>query len=323
MPALSLFLLFTLPFTAHASLGEVFAELIGRPERGGLKTAYELKQYETATEGGPKLGLRQHSLQINTPLSSLSDRKWKLMLGGGLEEIRTSARFPNGRPLPNQIWDAKAGVSYMRLTDEDRTVGGYFQLGSNSDRPFGAFRDTSIEATAFYKIPKENQAAWIFFLSFANDRGFLNYVPLPGAAYFFLPHPKLRMAVGVPFLMMFWSPIDKGVLSFTYFPINRAQAKFSYFFFGPAHAFIGAKYHSRNSFPSDRSARKERLYYEEAVAEAGFSMPLERYLMVEGTAGYSFDRKYYLGEDQRDKKNGQVSRPGDSPFASVRLVATF
>jgi hypothetical protein len=316
-------ILLCLPLAAQANVGDVFAELMGRPDKGGLKAAFEIKQYETEAVSGDKLALRQQNVQISAPLNSLSDRKWKLMLNGGLEEMRTNARFPNNRPLPNQIWDAGAGLSYTRLTDADRTIGGYFMVGSHGDRPFGAFRDTSIETTAFYKIPKENEAAWVFFLSFANDRGFLNYVPLPGAAYFFRPHEKLRMAVGVPFLMMFWSPFEKAVASLTYFPVNRAQAKFSYFFFGPAHAFVGARYHSQNSFPSDRSARRERLYYEEAVMDAGFSMPLERYLLVDASVGYAFDRKYFLGEDQRDIKNGQVVRPGKSPFASVRLIATF
>lgn len=312
------------PLLAQANIGDVFAELMGRPERGGVKASYEVKQFESAPIGNHKLSLRNQRAQVNVPLNSLSDRKWKLMLNGGLEEIHTNARFPGGRPLPNQVWDAGAGVSYMRQTEEDRTIGGFFQVGSHGDRPFGAFRDTSIEATAFYKVPQENEAAWIFFLSFANDRGFLNYIPLPGAAYFFRPHEKLRMAIGVPFVMAFWSPFEKAVASFTYFPVNRGQVKFSYFLFGPAHFYLGARYQSENSFPSDRSARKERFFYEEAVADMGFSMPLERYLLADISAGYSFDRKYFLGEGQRDwKENGLIVRAKKAPFATLRLTATF
>jgi hypothetical protein len=324
MLALKAILLLFSSLTTHADMGEVFAELMGRPDRGGVKASYEVRQFETSQIGGHMLGLRHHTAQLNMPLNSLSDRKWKLMLNGGLEEIRTNARFPSGRPLPNQVWNAGAGISYMRLTEEDRTVGGYFQVGSHGDRPFGAFRDTSIEATAFYKIPQENEAAWIFFLSFANDRGFLNYVPLPGAAYFFRPHDKLRLALGVPFVMAFWSPFEKAVASLTYFPVNRGQVKFSYFLFGPAHFYLGARYQSENSFPSDRSARKERFFYEEAVADIGFSMPLERYLLADVSAGYSFDRKYFLGEGQTDwKENGLIVRAKKAPFATLRLTATF
>lgn len=318
-------LLSLIPVLAQANLNEVFADLLGRPpERGGWKASYEIRQYGAKPADGEKVSLRQHSVQAGFPLSSLIDRRWKLYLNGETDEIGSRARFPNGRPMPNQVWNLGSGVSYSRLTDSDRTVGGHLMLGSNSDRPFGALRDSTFESTLFYKIPEENEAAWVFFLNLSNNRGFLDYIPLPGAAYFFKPHPRLRMALGVPFILAFWSPFDGGVWSFTYYPVYSAQTKFSYFIFGPAHVFVQAKYHSKNYRLWDRADKKERFFYDEAVASGGFSMPLERNWMVEGSAGLSFERKFFLGEDSTDwKSGGQVIRPARAPFAALKLIATF
>lgn len=318
-------LYFFLPLAAHANVNEIFAELLGRPDRAGLKASYEMRQYESTPmkAGGGKLGLRQHSAEASIPLSRLSDKKWKLLFSGDVDEIRTNARFPNGRPLPNTVANVGAGLSHIRMLEGDRIVGGSFLLGSSGDQPFAAARDFSFQANLVYKLPAENEAAWIFLLSFANNRGLFNYAPLPGFAYFFRASEKLRIAVGLPFFTLLWSPLEKTVFSLSYFPLYNTQAKLSYFLFGPAHVFAQLKYQSKNFFLSDRRNDKERMFAEEAVANVGFAMPLERNILVDASAGYSFDRKFFLGEKITEKKLGQVVRPKNAPYASVRLVTIF
>jgi hypothetical protein len=56
-------------------------------------------------------------------------------------------------------------------------------LGSSSDVPFGSFGEVSGAVSAYYMKPSGDRAAWIFMLNYANDRLFLNNVPLPGVAY--------------------------------------------------------------------------------------------------------------------------------------------
>jgi hypothetical protein len=314
-------LLFSL--AAHAEGGDFFAELLGRESRPALTASYEITQHEATAIGGSPLSLREHSFSAGIPLNSLSDKRWRLQVNGSQEEIGSKARFPNGRPLPNSLWNIGIGASYLKLTEEDRTVGGYLMVGTNSDHIFRNGRDLFFRGTFAYKIPKENESAWIFFLSFANDRSFLNYLPLPGALYFFRPHPKLRLGLGLPFLLLFWSPWEKTVLNLTYFPLYNAEAKLSYFFFGPAHAYFLVKYDSKNFFLSDRSDRKERLFAEETEAKIGVATPLERNVLVNASLGYGFGRKFFLGRSQSKRAEGQILRPANGAFASLRLATTF
>lgn len=313
------------PLGAHASLQDFFAELFGRPDRPVLRASYEIRQFETreVKQTNDKLSLRQHSFNGSVPLNRLSDKRWRLLTEAKLDEVGSSARFPDGRGVPDKLWNLNAGFSHLRQLSEDRTIGGTFEAGSASDQPFGAFRDTIFQANAIYKVPAEGDATWIFILNWSNNRSFANYLPLPGAAYFFRPTESVRLALGLPFFMAFWSPFDKAVVNLTYFPLNSGTFRFSYFVFGPAQAYAQVKYQTKNYYLAERTKKRERLFYEEAVAEAGFSMPLERNLSVDANAGLSFDRKYFFGEETTDKRNGLLIRPDKAPFASVRLIATF
>lgn len=313
------------PLAAHASMNDVFAELFGRPDRPSLKASYELRQLETEAvkQSDDKVELRQHAIDASIPLNNLSDKRWKLLLENRLDEVESNARFPDGRRLPRKLWDLKAGLSHLRQLEEERTVAGSFEIGSTSDQPFSAFRDTTFQGSAVYKVPTEAEAGWLFAVQWSNTRNFANYIPIPGIAYYFRPADSLRLALGVPFFVVFWSPFDKAVVNMSYFPLNVGQVRFSYFVFGPAQAYAQVKYQTKNYFLEGRQKKEERLFYEEAVAQVGFSMPLERNLLVDASAGLSFDRKYFFGEGTRDKKDGQLIRPDKGPFASLRLIATF
>lgn len=308
-------------------MGELFGELFGRPEKKPVtKFSYQARQYESSglKNTGHKLTLRQHEVEAAIPLERDYNHSWKLFLNGTLDELKSQGRFPNGRPMPNALWDPSVGLNYKHEYEASgHTLGANFNVGSPSDRPFGALRDLSFQLNMTYKVPKENESAWIFFLSFANNRGFLNYVPLPGFAYFFRAHERLRMLVGLPFVSLFWTPFEKTVVSFTYFPLRNAQARVSYFLFGPAHVYLQAKHQSKNYFLSDRTAPRERLFYEEGVVSAGVTAPLERYALADLNFGYSFDRQYFLGEKSSARKGDQRLSAGSAPFASAKLVLTF
>jgi hypothetical protein len=319
-------LLCLLPSLAFANANEIFAEMMGRPSRPGMKASYELRQTETQPlkASDHSFRTRRHQFEASVPLSNTVDRRWKLHLGAEADEIRTNERFPAGRDVPTSLYDLNAGISYLRIRDNNHTVAGTFTVGSASNRPFGAFRDTSLQANLMYKVPMEGENAWIFLLNFSNNRGFAEYLPLPGAAYYFKATDSLRLALGVPFFLVFWSPFDKGIFSLSYFPLYRGQARFSYFFFGPAQAYVQAKYESRSHFLFGRKDIRERIFQEEANVTAGVSMPLERHLLVDLAAGYAFERKVYVGRKGRfQEASGQVLRPEKGPFASLKLVASF
>jgi hypothetical protein len=322
----SIWLLLLISWPSFAAEGDLFGELFARPGRKtGPRLSYDLRQYETQNQKNDshKQGLRRHEAEFSLPLSRLTDRRWKLSVDGGLEESRTNARFPNGRLMPSKLWHSTNSLSYFRMLDGDKALGGSFTVGSNSDAPYSQFRDFVFQANAIYRSPSDLDSGWIYFLNFSNNRNFLNYIPVPGFAYYFKASSSLRMTLGIPFLMAVWTPFEKAALSFTYFPVHHAQLKFSYFIFGPVHAFLQAKHESKNYLLDNRPATKERLLREEGTFLAGISTPLEDYLVMEASAGYSVDRKYFLGEDFSDKDQGQILRFKSAPFAQLKLNAVF
>lgn len=311
---------------ARANINEIFAELLGCPDRGRVKASYQVKQSQTrGIKHSPHtFGLRQHQLEATIPLNGLSDRKWKLHLNVEADEIRTGARFPNGRSLPRTLWDAGLGLSHSRILESGRTLAASLLVGSNSDQPFSAARDVVFQGNLVLKSPAAGESAWLYFLNISNNRSFANYLPLPGFAYYFQASDSLRMAVGLPFVMAFWSPFEKAVVNFSYFPLYNGQLRFSYFLFGPAQLYAQARYQSRHHLLSDRSDSRERLFNEEILGQLGFSMPLERNAMVDVSGGYTFDRKVYLSRKGRfQSASGQVLRPEKGLTGSIRLIATF
>lgn len=314
------------PSSAHANVNELFTELFGRPREPRVRAGYEFRQWETRPMKmrGGRLSLRQHLADVSLPLSSAENERWRLDLTGRLDEVGTEARFVNGRGIPAALWDSAAGVSYSRQLEEGRALAFSFQLGTNGDEPFRHLRDVVAQGNLIYKRPAPGpEASWIFALNFSTNRNFANYIPIPGFAYFFRPTETLRLALGVPFFTALWNPVPKAILNISYFPLNNAQARFSYFLFGPAQAYAQVRYQTKNFLTADRSDARERLFYEEAVAQAGITSPVSRSLMLDLYGGFSFDRKFFYERRTSDKHRSEVLRPGHGPFGSLRLIASF
>ena len=64
-----------------------------------------------------------------------------VMFMGGVSNrlIQTNAVLPDtGQPYPSELWNAHLGLMYHRQLDNGWMAGGGINLGSASDRPFGA-----------------------------------------------------------------------------------------------------------------------------------------------------------------------------------------
>lgn len=314
-----------LPILAHADSEDIFAEMLGRPERPGAKLSYQFSAWDTkGIHLTPySVGVRRHETEFSTPISTSENNKWKLLFGSANQEIRSNARFPNGRPLPSSLWDVHAGFSYAHKIRENRSWGTNVSFGSSGDRVLAAGRDLRFRTTFIYRYADSEESAWLFFLSLANNRGFAEYVPFPGFAYAFSAARNLRLVAGLPFLMAIWTPGEKNLITFSYFPLDSAQMQISRFLFGPARVYLKVQNRTENYSLWDRANTSERLYYKEAVAEAGLTMPALRWLMLDFHTGLSFDRKYYLGEKQRSWRDGQVLRPEKSFFAALKASVRF
>ena len=143
-----------------------------------------------------------------------------------LQDTDTDALLPReGLPLPSQLWEVRVGAVYRRAVRGDWVWGINASFGSASNEPFQAGDAFSGTASGLLRIPHKKRNAWLFFLYFATNREFLNYVPLPGAGYWWEPSDKFRAVVGVPFASLLYEPIEKFSLDIRYFPVRNLRAK--------------------------------------------------------------------------------------------------
>lgn len=312
-------------FSAHASQAELFGELFGRPSRPGVKAFYELEQYGKADQrlAMESLQLRKHHLDFRVPLNRLSDKRWQFFQETKLEQTETNARFANGTGVPRNLWQAHFGLTHIRELEEGNTFAGSFSIGSASNALFSQLKDTIVQSTLIYKTPTSDDAGWVYLLNFSTGRSFLNYYPLPGIAYYFRPADSLRLTVGLPFFLLFWTPFEKTVVNLTYFPLMSGQFKFSYFLFGPAHIYAQTKTNSENYLLKDRPSSKDRLFREEINSTVGINMPLERNILADLHGGYSWERKYFIAHRTRAEKDVSVLRYENAFYAGLKLTAVF
>ncbi|RZA06347.1 MAG: hypothetical protein EOP11_10615 [Proteobacteria bacterium] len=314
-----------LPSVARANINELFADLFGRPREAKVRAGYEARQWKERTDSAGGLSYqRQQLFDLSIPVATSETERWKIDLAGRLDEVKGKIGFANGRLVPNRLWDLGLGFSHSRRLEGDRALAFSVLVGSNGDQPFRRGRDTVAQGNLIYKVPAAGpEASWLFLLNFSNTRNFANYIPIPGVAYFFRPTETLRLALGVPFFTALWNPTPKSILNVSYFPLNNVQARFSYFFFGPAQGYAQVRYQSKNYLTSDRTDIRERLFYEEAILQVGVTSPVSKDLAFDLYAGRAFDRKFFQGKRTLDKSRTEVLRPAAGPFAALRLIASF
>lgn len=318
--ALSAFVFCSLPAFANDFMGELMAPP-GASQ--GVRVRNEFRQYGSAGANQESFELRQNRFDLSAPLAKTENGSWRARAFAEYDELKTRARFSDGRALPNQLWDAGAGFSHSRVVQGDRTAGGNFTVSSASDRPFGAGRDFGFSLNLTYKIPAENEAAWILFLSLSNTRGFLNYVPLPGAAYSFKAHERVRMVLGIPFALIFWRPTDLWTVTFSYFPIRTGELRLSYGSPRGPHPYVLASFKSRTFRLYERADKEERLFVDEGLFQAGFNLPVAGKVYAELGGGLAFARRFFLARKVTEHTNAPKIRAENAPFGHLKLMANF
>ncbi|MFU8857618.1 MAG: hypothetical protein ACNA8S_11520 [Deferrisomatales bacterium] len=233
------------------------------------------------------------------------------------------ARLPaSGTPLPDHLWDLGLGVGYRRFLTPGRWAGLAATVGSPSDRPFRSGREVAVSATALYRLPHGERAAWLLFLRYDNTREFWNHVPLPGLAYSAQPTPRSLLLLGAPFFMARWGSEGGWGASLFYFWPRTLGAEVTRRLPGHAQAYAGFHLDSESHFLAGRDRRGDRLWYYEKRAEAGVRRDPSPRWGWEVSGGYAFDRYYFLGEDFKERTRDRAAVAG-GPFLRAGVKARF
>jgi hypothetical protein len=321
-----LFILATALVLARAAPAAAQAELLqwADPTLGKMmgRGDYRIQFYsDERVEGqNTRLDLTQHNFTLVTPLFQNSTDELAMSARLRYQDYDTEARLPDsGQRLPDELFDARAGLSYRHKFANEWILGGSLTVGSASDKPFHSEDELIVRAAALLRVPSGPRNAWLYSLTYASDVEIFNmrHIPIPGVAYLYAPSDTFKAVIGFPFTSVEYKPFEALTLEASYFPVRTVRARATYVIFRPLRVFVGFDADHDTYYLADRGDKNDQLFYYEKRLTGGMRFDL-RHVGVEVTGGYVFDRFYFEGERYSERNENRFN-VGDGTFISGRL----
>jgi hypothetical protein len=271
-----------------------------------------------------ELGLLQHDFTLSTPLLQTPNDEWSASFRIRDQEFDTGAVLPDtGEPFPDSLWNVRFGTTY-RHRFESGWIGALdVNLGSPSDKPFASWDEMEVSATAILRVPaRGSRDAWIFFLNYGSNREFLPHIPIPGFGYAYHPSDQFEAIVTTGLVSLRYQPVEALTLTASYIAVRTVDVRITYQLFRPVRLWVGFDWTNDRYLRADRANPDDRLFYYEKRVRAGAIIGLARWLYVEVTGGYTFDRFYFEGEGYGDNDQNRIDVE-DGLFGAVRIGTRF
>ena len=267
-----------------------------------------------------RLDLTQHNFTLVTPLFQNSTDEFAMSTRLRYQNYDTAASLPEtGQRLPEELYDAKAGLSYRHKFANDWILGGTVTAGSASDEPFDSEDELIVRAAAVLRVPSGPRNAWLYSITYASDVEIfhMRHIPIPGIAYYWAPSDRFKAVIGFPFTSVEYRPVEALTLEASYVPVRTVRARAMYAVFRPLRVFVGFDADHDSYYLAGRSDKDHQLFYYEKRVTGGIRFDL-RHVGIEVTGGYAFDRFYFDGESYSDRHDNRIN-VGDGTFVAVRL----
>jgi hypothetical protein len=237
----------------------------------------------------------------------------------GNDLFDTAAVFPrSGTPFPESLWNVRFGANYIRTLANDWKAGVGLNIGSASDVPYGAIRDLNPAVFAFLGVPRGEFDAWNFgvFYSPLSEIPF----PVPMLSYHWHASDELEMNVGLP-AQLTYRPTDWFTFTASYMVLHTITARGTWQLDENWSAFLAYENRNRAWFLHDRTRDDERLFAYDQSLLVGLERTFFEKLKAEVTAGYMFERFYFIGEDYADRNRDRIDlAPGLTAAASIGVA---
>ena len=307
------------PAAAQAELLQWVDPTLGKTMGRG---DYRIQFYsDERVEGqNTRLDLTQHNVTLVTPLFQNSTHEFAMSARLRYQDYDTAARLPDsGQRLPDELFDARAGLSYRHKFANEWILGGSLTVGSASDKPFHSEDELSVRASALLRVPSGQRNAWLYSLTYASDVEIFNmrHIPIPGIAYLYAPSDMFKAVIGFPFMSVEYKPFETLTLEAAYFPVRTVRARATWAIFRPLRVFVGFDADHDTYYLADRGDKNDQLFYYEKRITGGMRFDL-RHVGVEITGGYVFDRFYFEGERYSERNENRFN-VDDGTFISGRL----
>ena len=267
-----------------------------------------------------RLDLTQHNFTLVTPLFQNSTDEFAMSARLRYQDYDTQARLPDsGQRLPDELFDARAGLSYRHKFANEWILGGSLTVGSASNKPFHSEDELIVHASTLLRVPSGQRNAWLYSLTYASDAEIfhMRHIPIPGVAYMYAPSDAFKAVIGFPFTSVEYKPFESVTLEASYFPVRTVRARATWAIFRPLRVFVGFDADHDNYYLADRGDKNDQLFYYEKRITGGMRFDL-RYVGVEVTGGYVFDRFYFEGERYSERNENRFN-VDDGTFISGRL----
>ena len=267
-----------------------------------------------------RLDLTQHNFTLVTPLFQNSTDEFAMSARLRYQDYDTQARLPDsGQRLPDELFDARAGLSYRHKFANEWILGGSLTVGSPSDKPFHSEDELIVHASTLLRVPSGPRNAWLYSLTYASDAEIFNmrHIPIPGVAYLYAPSDSFKAVIGFPFMSVEYKPFETVTLEASYFPVRTVRARATWAIFRPLRVFVGFDADHDTYYLADRGDKNDQLFYYEKRITGGMRFDL-RHVGIEVTGGYVFDRFYFEGERYSERNENRFN-VGDGTFISGRL----
>jgi hypothetical protein len=265
----------------------------------------------------------RNDLSLSTPIWQDAPDEWTASAGIRNETFSTHAILPTTRqPFPEDLYNIRLGTAYRHDLDDGWVAGGNVTVGSASDQPFSTFNEVTFSANGFLRVPNGERDAWLFSLNFSTNRDYLNYVPIPGVAYFWAPSDSFQATLGIPFASIRYVPDEDLELTASYALLTNVHARATYHFWRPLAAFAGFDWDEESFLRAGRLDSRDRLFYYEKRLTAGLRYELARSANVELSGGYGFDRFFFEGRNSSDSHLNRIDI-GAGPFVGARVMMRF
>lgn len=223
------------------------------------------------------------------------------------------------RPFPGQLWDITASLTYLRDLGDGWSAGGAVTLGSRSDRPFHSLHELYPSAIAFLRVPAGGNDAWQYSVSYVPAS--LLPFPIPGIAYEWNPSERLRVALGVPFSLI-WMPTDAVRLDLAYLPPQSVRAHLTWQVTPRLGVFGGFEWVNDAYLLAGRLDREDRFFSLEKRLPIGVRWTPGPGFALDLAAGYAFDRLSYTARDFTEQGRDRVEVAAGG-FLMLRLAIQY
>lgn len=255
----------------------------------------------------------------------VNDQKKDIALLGtfNYRNIDTKAVLPEyGVSLPSDLYDLDFGP-ILRYKFANDWIGGIAIMpGSESDKLFHSINEASFRLDAFVLVPSKEKNVWVFYIDYYTNRQYFPEYPIPGVGYWYRAKENLEGFFGLPVFYLKYLPVENLKIEFTYIMITDVHATVSYNFTPSLYIYGGFDWNSDIYERADREKDKDRLFYYEKTLSAGIHWQAMKYLGIEVSAGYCFDRIFYESEKYSEKDDNKIDIK-NGPFVSARVGMPF